>query len=120
MVLSKKHKKRIKRTGREFKDILNEDVRKLLHVLCYWQEGLDVMLANVDSCLEKFLQEIGRKYDFPMREGEQEFCWADFNLKHQRRKWKLILRRELTAVYCTLQTLPGKSVAKFVLSNVHS
>lgn len=52
--------------------------------------------------------------------GEQRFCWADFNLQQQRRKWELILLRELTAVYCTLQTLPGESVAKFVLSNVRT
>ena len=88
--------------------------------VCYFQKGLEVLLANVDSCLEKFLQEIGRKCGFPMRKGEQRFCWADFNLKQQRRKWELILLRELTAVYCTLQTLPGESVAKFVLSNAHT
>lgn len=75
--------------------------------VCCFQERLEVLLANVDACLGKFLQMIGRKCDFSMREGRQGFCWADFNLKHPRQKWKLILLRELTAIYCTLQTLPG-------------
>lgn len=123
MLLKKKQnpqKKRTERTGKDSSDILNKDVRKLPHVLCYLLEGLEVSLANVDSCLEKFLQEIGRKCDFPMREGERGFYWAYFNFKRQRRKWKFILLRELTAVYCILQTLSGETVAKFVFSNVHT
>lgn len=114
----KKAPKIIKRTRKYYSNILNTDVQKLfLSFVCYFQKGLEVSLANVDSCLEKFSQEFGRKYGLPMRKGEYGFCWADFNLKQQRRKWKLILLRELTTLSCTL---PGESVAKIVLSNIHT
>lgn len=114
----KKASKIIRRTRKYYSNILNKDVLKLFpSFVCYFQKGLEVSLANVSSYLEKFSQEFGRKYGLPMRKGEQAFCWADFNLKQQRWKWKLILLRKLTTVSCIL---PGESVAKFVLSNVHT
>lgn len=63
---------------------------------------------------------VGKEMWLSHEGGGTGFCQADFNLKQQRQKWNLLLLRVLTAVYCILQTLPRESVAKFVLSNVHT
>lgn len=70
-IIKKGIKKIIKRTRKYYSNILNKDVLKFfLSFVCYFQKGLEVSLANVGSCLEKFSQAFGRKYGLPMRKGE--------------------------------------------------
>lgn len=88
--------------------------------VCWFQIGLEVLLANVDSCLEKYLQKFGKKYDSSMREGEHGgSAGLTINLSSRIGNENLFFW-ELTMAYCTSQALPGESVAKLVLSNVHN